>query len=67
VDVASWRTCRQVLIPALGLTTIDEVEELYGTYYPGDELTTRTAQIIQAVLDSDPPRPETVELPYLDH
>ena len=41
----------EVLIPAVGLTTVDEVEELFASFYPGDELTDRTATIIQAVLD----------------
>ena len=41
----------EVLIPAVGLTTVDEVEALYESFYPGDELTDRTATIIQAVLD----------------
>jgi hypothetical protein len=41
----------EVLIPAVGLTTVDEVEALYESFYPSDELTERTARIIQAVLD----------------
>ena len=41
----------EVLIPAVGLTTVDEVENLYTSFYPGDELTDRTARIVQAVLD----------------
>ena len=41
----------EVLIPAVGLTTVDEAENLYTSFYPGDELTDRTARIVQAVLD----------------
>jgi hypothetical protein len=47
----------EVLIPAVGLTTVDEVEDLYESFYPGDELTERTAAIVQAVLDQHSPKP----------
>jgi hypothetical protein len=56
----------EVLIPAVGLTTVDEVEALYESFYPGDELTERTATIIQAVLDHQEPTPPTPPLPRLD-
>lgn len=29
----------EVLIPAVGLSTVDEVEVLFESFYPGDELT----------------------------
>jgi hypothetical protein len=41
----------EVLIPAVGLTSVDDIEALYESFYPGDELTERTATIIQLVLD----------------
>ncbi|WP_345762122.1 hypothetical protein [Diaminobutyricibacter sp. McL0608] len=46
----------EVLIPAVGLITVDEVDALYESVYPGDELTDRTATIIQAVLDQHGPK-----------
>lgn len=55
----------EVLIPAVGLTTVDDVEDLYESFYPGDELTERTAVIIQSVIDLHrakppaPPHPES--------
>lgn len=54
----------EVLIPAVGLTSLDEVEALYASFYPGDELTERTARIVQAVVDlhlskvASPPFPD---------
>lgn len=55
----------EVLIPAVGLTSVDDVEDLYESFYPGDELTERTARIIQAVLDLHAPKPPTPHLPKL--
>jgi hypothetical protein len=55
----------EVLIPAVGLTTVDEVEDLYESFYPDDELTERTAVIIQAVLDQHSPRPPVPTRPEL--
>lgn len=55
----------EVLVPAVGLTTVDEVEDLYESFYPGDELTDRTARIIQAVLDLHSPRTPTPPSPDL--
>lgn len=55
----------EVLIPAVGLTTVDEVEALYESFYPGDELTARTATIIQAVLDQHAPKPAVPPRPSL--
>ncbi|WP_426625360.1 hypothetical protein ACPPVW_04655 [Leifsonia sp. McL0607] len=55
----------EVLIPAIGLTTVDEVEELFEAFYPGDELTERTARIIQAVLDLHSSSPAAPPLPNL--
>lgn len=46
----------EVLIPAVGLTEVDEVEARYESFYPGDELNERTANIIQAVLDLRSPK-----------
>lgn len=56
----------EVLIPAVGLTTVDEVEDLYESFYPGDELTDRTATIIQAVLDHHGPKPPVPPRPELE-
>jgi hypothetical protein len=55
----------EVLIPAVGLTTVDEVEDLYESFYPGDELTERTAAIVQAVLDQHSPKPPMPPRPEL--
>ena len=55
----------EVLIPAVGLTTVDEVEDLYESFYPGDELTERTAVIVQAVLDLHGPKPHMPPRPVL--
>ncbi|GAA0432699.1 hypothetical protein GCM10009543_30360 [Leifsonia naganoensis] len=55
----------ETLIPAIGLTSVDDVEALYETFYPGDELTARTATIIQAVLDQDAPKPAAPARPDL--
>jgi hypothetical protein len=55
----------EVLIPAIGLTTVDEVEELFESFYPGDELTPRTASIIQAVLNLHSPKPPAPPRPDL--
>lgn len=55
----------EVLIPAVGLTTVDDVEALFGSFYPGDELTVRTATIIQAILDHHEPKPPAPPLPDL--
>lgn len=55
----------EVLIPAIGLTTVDEVEELFESFYPGDELTERTARIIQAVLELHSSKPAPPPLPDL--
>jgi hypothetical protein len=55
----------EVLIPAVGLTTVDDVENLYESFYPGDELTERTARIIQAVLDLHAAKPSTPSVPDL--
>jgi len=41
-----------VLAAATGTTTVDDAEELFGAYYPGDEFTPRTARIVQDALDS---------------
>jgi hypothetical protein len=55
----------EVLVPAVGLTTVDEVEDLYESFYPGDELTERTARIIQAVLELHVSKPSAPSLPDL--
>lgn len=55
----------ETLIPAIGLTTVDDVEALYESFYPGDELTARTATIIQAVLDQGAPKPAAPARPDL--
>ena len=55
----------EVLIPAIGLTTVDEVEDLYESFYPGDELKGRPAAIIQAVLDLRGPKPRVPPRPEL--
>ncbi len=55
----------ETLIPAIGLTTVDDVEALYESFYPGDELTARTAAIIQAVLDQGAPKPDAPARPDL--
>lgn len=55
----------EALIPAVGLATVDEVEELFESFYPGDELTDRTARIIQAVLDIHASKPPAPPLPNL--
>ncbi len=55
----------EVLIPAVALTTVDGVEDLHESFYPGDELTARTAAIIQAVLDQHGPKPRMPPRPEL--
>lgn len=55
----------EVLIPAAGLITVDEVEALYESFYPGDELTDRTAALIQAVLDQHAAKPPVPPRPSL--
>lgn len=52
------------LLDRLGITSVDAAEELYGEFYPGDELTPKTARIVEAILAADrdsapePPPPD---------
>ncbi|MDN3311777.1 hypothetical protein QWJ90_12640 [Microbacterium oryzae] len=49
-----------------GITTVEEAEELFGQFYPGDEFSERTAQVVeQAVLGAGPPA-DPVTFPDLD-
>lgn len=54
-----------VLLPLCGIETVEEAEELYGEFYPGDEFTTPTARRVQSALDNRPTIPET-HFPDLD-
>ena len=55
----------EALIPLVGLRTVDEIEALYESFYPGDEFTERTARLVQAVLDLQAPPPPTPSRPEL--
>ncbi|MCS5719735.1 nucleotidyl transferase AbiEii/AbiGii toxin family protein [Herbiconiux sp. CPCC 205763] len=41
-----------VLAAAAGVHSVDEAEEIFGEFYPGDAFTARTAAIVQDALDS---------------
>ncbi|MGM7666216.1 hypothetical protein [Microbacterium sp. A93] len=43
-----------VLIRTLGLRDADQVERLYGEFYPGDELTPRTFDLIEQIIRNAP-------------
>lgn len=55
-----------VLVSATGTSTVDEIEDLYDAFYPGDQLTARTHELLTAVLDAQVELPSAPILPDLD-
>lgn len=45
------------LLPTCGITTVEEAETLYAEFYPGDEFTDSTEDIVSAVLATNPTAP----------
>ena len=55
----------RLLLGLGGLATLDEIEELYEEFYPGDALSDRALQMVEAILADGPPQaPE--QPPYPD-
>jgi len=45
------------LLPTCGIATVGEAEALYADFYPGDEFTESTADIVSGLLATDPTAP----------
>lgn len=47
------------LLPTCGITSVEEAETLYTEFYPGDEFTESTENIVTQVLATNPAAPPT--------
>lgn len=54
-----------VLLPTCRITSEQEAEQLYESYYPGDAFTERTAQLVQRILDRGAAAPTPPPIPTL--
>lgn len=53
------------LLPTCGISTVEDAEALYADFYPGDEFTESTANIVGRLLETRPPAPPTPPSPRL--
>ncbi len=53
------------LLPTCGITSVEEAETLYAEFYPGDEFTESTENIVTQVLATNPAAPPTPAPPTL--
>lgn len=55
-----------LLLPHCHISTVEQAAELYEAYYPGDELTDRTRDLIERLLATRPHQPTPPPPPDLD-
>lgn len=54
------------LLPLCGITSLEAAEQLYEDFYPGDELTERSQQLVRRLLDTNQPAKSQPVVPPLD-